>query len=372
MFLSFTKRMLDRSDGQCATLGGAEGAHSLSRRQLRPLFPCGTSLAKGRSMQNRLLNAVGLILIGLSSYYLRAAEAESQLPDERNEALKVQLFLDKAGFGPGRLDARWGEFTKKAVTRWNDAEMSPEIPVKDGELGELPKDLWSDQLLTEYKITDADQELVGELPEEPEAKGELDRLPYADLLEAVSEKFHAYPEFILELNQMEEGSKLSVGDSIIVPNVSAPFDLAAVKDKGDSDDGKETEVSVLKSEEIVEVRQDGKLVHSFPITVGADGNSSPAGDWKIDVVQWMPEFRYDKQMLKEGERSDEGIMMPPGPNNPVGIVWIGLDADGIGLHGTAHPNTIGRSASHGCIRLANWDAALLGEMVKVGDAVVIK
>ena len=323
-------------------------------------------------MQNRLLNAVALILVGLSSYYLRAAEVESKLPDERNEALKVQLFLDKEGFGPGRLDARWGEFSKKAVTRWNEAGKSPEIPVENGELGELPKDLWSESLLTEYTVTDADQELVGNLPEAPEAKGKLDTLPYADLLEAISEKFHSYPEFILELNDLKEGSKLSVGDKLTVPNISAPFDLGAVKEKGESDDGKETQVSVLKSEEIVEVRQDGELVHSFPISVGAEGNSSPSGDWKIEVVQWMPEFRYDKQMLEEGERSDDGIMMAPGPNNPVGIVWIGLSADGIGLHGTSNPDEIGRNNSSGCIRLANWDAALLGEIVKVGDEVVIK
>ena len=323
-------------------------------------------------MQNRLLNAVALILVGLSSYYLRAAEVESKLPDERNEALKVQLFLDKEGFGPGRLDARWGEFSKKAVTRWNEAGKSPEISVENGELGELPKDLWSESLLTEYTITDADQELVGDLPEAPEAKGKLDTLPYADLLEAISEKFHSYPEFILELNDLGEGSKLSVGDKLTVPNISAPFDLGAVKEKGESDDGKETQVSVLKSEEIVEVRQDGELVHSFPISVGAEGNSSPSGDWKIEVVQWMPEFRYDKQMLEEGERSDDGIMMAPGPNNPVGIVWIGLSADGIGLHGTSDPDEIGRNNSSGCIRLANWDAALLGEIVKVGDEVVIK
>ena len=123
---------------------------------------------------------------------------------------------------------------------------------------------------------------------------------------------------------------------------------------------------------MVEVREAGKLVHSFPITPGANDNVSPPGDWKVSIVSWMPEFRWDKSMLEDGKRSDEAFLLPPGPNNPVGIVWIGLNADGIGLHGTPDPDAIGRDRSHGCIRLSNWDALKLAKSVSPGTPVTVK
>lgn len=310
--------------------------------------------------------------------FLTGASAQGQINDtlsqQRQLALKVQLFLDAEGFGPGRLDARWGEFTSKAATRWNEANPDRKIETSESggpEKGSVERLGWSDPLGTEYTITEKDAQLVGELPEKPEQKAQLDSLPYESLMELVGEKFHAYPEFIEELNGLEAGSSLEVGQKVIVPNVAAPFDLDGPK-SAESSGNSAGEIFVDTSKKILEYRVDGKIVHSFPITPGAQDNPAPAGDWKVDVVAWMPEFRYDEKMLEEGERSDEGHMLPPGPNSPVGILWMGINSDGIGIHGTSDPDSIGRSASHGCMRLSNWDAYTLGQKVGVNTRVRIE
>jgi lipoprotein-anchoring transpeptidase ErfK/SrfK len=122
---------------------------------------------------------------------------------------------------------------------------------------------------------------------------------------------------------------------------------------------------------IVSILDNQQVIATFPITPGQE-RFIPRGNWKIINMVTTPEFRYDKKMLQEGVRSDEFYVIPPGPNNPVGIIWAGLDKSGIGLHGTSSPETIGRSRSAGCIRLANWDAARLPDLVRPGATVTVK
>lgn len=321
-----------------------------------------------------MIGFLGLASVSFAKSHKEAFAADSP---EREAALKVQLFLDKKGFGPGRIDGKWGEFTQKAVTRWNEAGQDPKIVLDDGgdlKMEKLPSGLWSDDLKQKYEVSEGDQKLVGSLPSGPAEKAAQASLPYTSLLEVIAERFHAYPSFLKELNEGKDLDALKVGSEIWVPNVSSPFDLSEVKGMAGSEAAEDTghQVMVYRGKEVVEVHKDGDLVHSFPITVGAQGNRTPAGDWKVEVVQWMPEFRYDKEMLENGTRSSNSHMLPPGPNNPVGIAWIGISSDGIGLHGTAHPDTIGRSESHGCIRLSNWDAKKLGSLVTVGTPVIVQ
>lgn len=302
---------------------------------------------------------------------------------ERLAALRVQLFLDKEGFGPGKIDGRWGGFSAKAAERWNGSdkeikiEASPEEMLDPSKIKKVP---FSDELLKDYEITQADKSLLGTLPGKPSEQAKLKSMPYKTLMEVVAEKFHADPGFLLEINELKSGADLEMGMTLKVPNVTEPFDisepmtLAKEKDKPSETTGEETpiELIVLRGVRIVEVRKEGKLIHSFPISPGARDNQSPAGDWEVSVISWMPEFRWDRSMLENGRRSDNSFLLPPGPNNPVGIVWIGLSADGIGLHGTSSPDAIGRNSSHGCIRLSNWDALKLGKLVTVGVKVTIK
>jgi len=116
---------------------------------------------------------------------------------------------------------------------------------------------------------------------------------------------------------------------------------------------------------------DGQLVASFPITPGKE-KFIHRGDWTLKNMITTPEFRYDKSMLEEGVRSDEAFQIPPGPNNPVGVIWCGTSKSGIGLHGTSSPHSIGRSRSAGCIRFANWDAIRLPTLLRPGAKVTIR
>jgi lipoprotein-anchoring transpeptidase ErfK/SrfK len=123
---------------------------------------------------------------------------------------------------------------------------------------------------------------------------------------------------------------------------------------------------------MLSVFEGDKLIAAFPVTIGSGRTESPVGEWKVRGVAKMPNFRYDKAMLNKGERSGDFHMLPPGPNNLVGVIWIQLNKKGIGLHGTSEPDSIGRSASHGCVRLANWDVVRLAAKVKAGDPVSIR
>src|SRR5437879_13460592 len=113
------------------------------------------------------------------------------------------------------------------------------------------------------------------------------------------------------------------------------------------------------------------LIASYPVISGSGSTASPIGELKVQRIVNLPRFRYNKQMLQHGRRSGNFHMLPPGPNSPVGVIWIALNQKGIGLHGTSEPETIGRATSHGCIRLANWDAVRLAQKVKPGVPVSI-
>lgn len=313
----------------------------------------------------------------------KQAENETWESEKRQAALRIQLFLDNEGFGPGKIDGRWGGFSKKAADRWNESANTPKIVITEG--GDLDlsktKEIPSDgEMTTTYEVTDKDKSILGTVPDGPEAMSKLKELPYTSLMELVAEKFHADPDFIRELNGLDAEGELEVGKKVKVPNVSEPFDIsvpmelakAGGEKGGGNDSAKGKELTVLRDQRVVEVREEGKLIHSFPITPGANDNRSPEGDWKVSVVSWMPDFRWDKSMLEDGTRSDDSFLLPPGPNNPVGIVWIGISADGIGLHGTPYPDAIGRNRSHGCIRLSNWDALKLAKAVTPGTPVTVK
>ena len=119
------------------------------------------------------------------------------------------------------------------------------------------------------------------------------------------------------------------------------------------------------------MREGEKLVATYPVTVGTAHTASPIGEWKVRGIAKMPTFRWDKEMLRHGNRSGDFYLLRPGPRNPVGVMWIALDKKGIGIHGTNDQASIGHAASHGCVRLANWDIVRLATKIKAGDKVSI-
>ncbi len=342
-----------------------------------------------------------LVLVALGTQPLSAQDGPDSAPpikEEFDRLTQLQIFLDDANFGPGKIDGRWGEFTRKSLARYlraNDKEV-PEFT------DAVPEDFsvevtTIDPIYTTYEVTQDDIDSLGSVPSEPAEQAEQDSMPYTNLTELVAEKYHVDRDYFAKLNEGTSIDDAKAGDKLTVPNVADPFSLADVQKRADEakekEEAKENDESensetadaspsptpaetksifISTTDKMLDLYEGEKLVASFPITPGSDSLPAPAGDWKISGIAMMPWYRYDKKMLNEGERSDDAYNIPPGPNNAVGITWMALNKEGIGLHGTPEPDTIGRSASHGCIRLANWDAARLSDMVEDGTPVHIE
>jgi lipoprotein-anchoring transpeptidase ErfK/SrfK len=312
---------------------------------------------------------------------LIAKTSPSATPNE--QILRAQLFLDGSNFKPGVIDGRWGEFMRKALVRYEAAEGK-----SNGQFGERAPDQFdlpfdqSRPLLTSYTFSPNDQKFIGHVPGSHAQQAKQQSLPYNDFLELLGEKFHAKGDFLRQLNPNYDWSKAKPGDEVKVPNVAKPFDLqeaidlqkqteAAEKTNSLQTENKKTEnerhaIFVSVQEKILELKQSDKLVGSYPITPGSKALPAPIGEWFAKGFSWMPTFRWDEALLHHGKRSGDFYELPPGPNNPVGIIWMELSHKGSGLHGTDAPETIGRTTSHGCIRLSNWDALDLGTKVLPG------
>ena len=311
---------------------------------------------------------------------LAANHANSPAPAPNEQILRAQLFLDGSAFKPGAIDAGWGEFMGKALSRYEEAQGKSKTTYGKTAPAEfdLPLDATRAQLIS-YTLSPNDQKFIGPLPKSHAAQAKLSGLPYENFLELVAEKFHARTPFLKEINPGYDWNKAKPGDSVQVPNVAAPFDLQEAIDLKASTEAAEkantlpTEKTKPASEQcalfvsvaqkIMELKCGGKLIGSYPITPGSKSLPAPVGEWFVRGFSWMPTFRWDEAMLHHDERSGDFYNLPPGPNNPVGIVWMELNHKGSGIHGTEEPETIGRATSHGCIRLSNWDALDLGKKV---------
>ena len=326
-------------------------------------------------------------------------------PAEIEAATRLQVFLDRANFSSGAINGHYGEFTIKALAlyRQSRGEQPPLAPAKPDTAPDISGfDLTGvGPAIVPYTVADADLKNIGPLPSAVAAQAKLKFLPYRDAAEAIAEKFHCEVRFLEHLNPGKTKT-IKAGDQLMVPNVE-PFELAGVKDlkpgsevgapaandlpdeanpgndkpvpatteKSGGPERPAVSVKIDTKTNMLGVFEADKLVAAYPVTIGSAPTTSPIGEWKVSRITKLPTFRYDKQMLKHGERSGNFHILPPGPNSQVGVIWIALNKKGIGLHGTNEPETIGRSVSHGCVRLANWDVVRLAQKVKPGVPVSI-
>ena len=318
---------------------------------------------------------------------------------ETEKATRLQIFLDRANFTPGRIDGRYNDLTWKALALYRESR-GEQAQVRQPRSNVSPDikglDLASvEPVFVPYTVTEADLQSVGQLPGNVAAKAKLKFLPYRDAADAIAEKFHSDIHFLEQLNPGKlKGVK--AGDQLTVPNIE-PFELGSVKDiqpgsETSSQGANEIEyqaetqtpvpganpsaprniaVKIDTKTNMLAVFEGEKLIAAYPVTVGSTRTASPIGDWKVVRITKLPTFRYDKEMLQHGERGGNFYMLPRGPRNPVGVMWIALNKKGIGIHGTDDPASIGRHVSHGCIRLANWDVVRLATKIKPGDNVSI-
>jgi len=361
----------------------------------------------------KILFRFAIVAILISSGVLPAAarkKPRERTPNKANTeaAARLQIFLDRANFSPGKLDGTYNEFTWKALAlyRQSRGEQSQAPPVQKKTKSNVAPDITGLDLDTvgpvfvPYTVTEADLSSVGPLPGNIAAQAKLKFLPYRDAADAIAEKFHSDVHLLEQLNPGKM-KNIKAGDQLTVPNVE-PFELGAVKEikpgseinaqpaneveyqserQNESADGNQPQkdeaasapigIKIDTKANMLGIFQGEKLIAAYPVTIGSAQTASPIGEWKVSRITKMPTFRYDKEMLQHGKRSGNFHLLPPGPRNPVGVMWIALNKKGIGIHGTNDPGSIGRAASHGCVRLANWDVVRLATKIKPGDNVSI-
>lgn len=309
-----------------------------------------------------------------------AAVAAQELPlpekDPAEEQLRLQIYLDQQQFRPGKLDGRQGEFTEKALVRAARARGLTMEQIRRQAEAKVPI------LYQEYEVRATDLEFVRPVPEEPEAMAAEKFLAYRSLGEMIAERYHTDLDYLKGLNARVDMDHLQVGAKVMVPAVPAfPIEVsfpdvnllgpATMAHVPIGEPSVARAVTVDRAERILEVWEGEKLIASFPVSVGPPENETPAGEHTIKSLTYQPTFRYDKKMLKEGVRGEEAKVLPPGPNNFVGVLWIQLSQDGIGIHGTNDPDLIGRNVSSGCIRMSNWDVVTFAGLIAPGTKVTV-
>jgi lipoprotein-anchoring transpeptidase ErfK/SrfK len=301
-------------------------------------------------------NAVMLLIFGASAmlvHYTNAAE----LPN----ILKLQILLDRAGFSVGEIDGVDGSNTRKALSAFQQAHHLPETPAAEETTWQaLAQD--DVQLLVPYTIAPEDTKgpFQKEIPKDMMEKMKLTLLGYSCVQELIAEKFHVNPALLQRLNP---SASYEVGEEILVPNVNtSPTRLV-----------KQAQVIVSEEKENLTVATpDGNIVFYAPVTAGSEHEPLPMGRWKVLSIKRMPVFYYNPELFWQPDATDSTGKIAAGPNNPVGIVWIGINAPHYGLHGSPDPDKIGHSESNGCVRMTNWDAEKVAGMIRPGTEVIFQ
>ena len=306
------------------------------------LFIAYTAVAAAQLDPNSVNNAI---------YDDRVKEAQGPL------MIKLQILLDRAHTSPGLIDGRSGKNVTNALRGF---EQRSNLPVD----GKLDADVWkllqldTKDVLVRYELKDSDLEgpFVEAIPTDFAEMARMQLLSYTGPIELLSEKFHIHPDVLRALNPH---LRLKPGEQIFVPDVR---DVAPKEEVARIEVDKEDNVvRGYSSEEAVVV--------SYPASIGSEENPSPEGTMEVRTVAENPKYSYHPDKNFQQGDNTEPLDLPPGPNSPVGSVWIDLTKETYGIHGTPNPELVGKAGSHGCVRLTNWDAEELAGLVKAGTKV---
>lgn len=320
-------------------------------------------------MPLRLPATASLLALALAAATPAPAQAPASLPAPIAEDgavatgprsdLHAQVLLDRAHFSPGQIDGLPGSNQKRAVSGFQAARG---LKVT----GELDDATWqalqpdSAPPLASYTLTAED--VAGPfqpLPKKPAEQAKLKAMGFTSVGEALGERFHADPKLLQTLNPGVDLGK--AGSTIQVPNIAPaalPKAAKLVIDKSDS---------TLRLYDAA-----GKVYAQFPVSSGSQHDPLPIGKWKILGVSRNPPFHYNPKLFWDAKAGDRKATLPPGPNNPVGPVWIDISKPHYGLHGTPEPGHVGKTESHGCVRMTNWDALQVADAVDASVPVVMQ
>jgi len=299
-------------------------------------------------------------------------------PFHADPVFTAQVALDRLSFSSGIIDGKEGKNYSAAVEGFQKANNLPVTGRLDEATNVALKRQSPDTATRRVRIPAdfARGPFTPDIPTDPSEQAKLSQLQYRNLIEALAERFHTTPQALASLNP--PGTKIGSGAVIRVPNIPNVDEVQFGKDERGWNETLArlgvaptqpaiAKVVVDKSDEVLRAFSgDDKLIAQFPATMGSEHDPLPIGTWKIQGVSRNPDFHYNPDLFWDADTNDRAVTLKPGPNGPVGVVWIDISKPHYGIHGTSEPSTIGRAESHGCIRLTNWDAARLAQMVKPG------
>ena len=307
--------------------------------------------------------AAALCLAVITVYGAGRPAKKSAPPPVDQQVLRVQVLLDRAHFSPGQIDASVGNVTHLMLAAFQTQHNLPASGNPDDATVQALEQAQTQQgAPTTINYSVVYDDVRGPFTPRPAGMMEQAKLPalnYASVWDELGEKFHCSPALLHRLNPQAKGVK--PGDQLQVPNIHHDIPQGAAS------------ITVSKSTRLVQVLDaGGKPIANYPATIGSEHDPLPIGDWKVTKVEWNPTFYYNPDLFWNAGPKDSKATIKPGPRNPVGPVWIGLDKEHYGLHGTPDPGLVGHATSHGCVRLTNWDATELGQMVTPGMAVTFQ
>ncbi len=278
-----------------------------------------------------------------------------------DEVLRLQVLMDRANFSPGTLDGRWGSQTRGALVAWQRREgLSPTGAIDDelrARLAAMP-DVFVEHVVTQEEHDALRPRLTGWVE-----KSAADRLGYATILEGVAERYHSTERAIREWNPGAAWPNPLPGTSLRVPDVRTAERVRAAR----------VEIH-LATKYLQAFDSEGRVVAYFPCSIARQVEKRPVGELHIANAAENPNYTFDPELFSDDPAAagiGRKLIIPPGPNNPVGVAWLSLDRPGYGIHGTPEPEKIGKTESHGCFRLANWNARKFLGMVSIGTPVFV-